>query len=126
MGQSWGRGGCSDIYGATSPEAALDQIAYAVQAALSAAGKQSEDILAGCFSLAGADWPEDYTYLQARMEAFGFGRTITIYNDALRAGPPDGTGIVIACGTGAAIAARNAEGRYWHTSFWQNRWVGSN
>src|SRR5436190_232184 len=38
---------------------------------------------------------------------------------ALRAGSPEGLGVAVACGTGAAIGARAANGRIWHGSFWQ-------
>ena len=52
----------------------------------------------------------------------GYGQRIVIVNDAmgaLRAGSPDGTGVVVACGTGAAVGARHPDGRIWHSSFWQ-------
>lgn len=117
-----GRSECSDIYACPTPDAAVDEIESAVSAALSAAGKRREDIAAACFSLAGADWREDYDFLQARLEARHFGRIIEVFNDALgslRAGTINGVGAVIACGTGAATAARNADGVFWHASFWQ-------
>ena len=46
-----GRSGCGDIYGAASPEAALDAIAQAAAPAL------DELVDAAAFSLAGADCP---------------------------------------------------------------------
>lgn len=116
-----GRSGCSDIYGATSPQAALDELELAVDRALQAAGQRRSDIETACFCLAGADWPEDYTYLQSAIAAFGFGRNITVYNDsmgALRAGTPDGVGVIISCGTGIAVAARNQDGLFWQSGFW--------
>lgn len=122
-----GRSGCSDIYGAPSPEAALDEIRQAVEGALQAAGQGREAVAAACFCLAGADWPEDYAYLQSAMERFGFGRRITIYNDsmgALRAGTPDGIGVVITCGTGIATAAHSREGLFWQSGFWQESLCG--
>ena len=45
-----GRSGCSDIYGAASPEAALGEADAAVAAALSAAGIQREALAAGCLA----------------------------------------------------------------------------
>lgn len=117
-----GRSGCSDIYGAASPQIAVQEIVRAVEAALAAAGRGREEILNACFSLAGADWQEDYAYLYANLETYQFGREIEIYNDAfggLRAGVPDGVGVIIVCGTGTATAARNAKGDFWHVSFWQ-------
>jgi N-acetylglucosamine kinase-like BadF-type ATPase len=117
-----GRAGCGDIYGATSSAAAIAEIERAVEAALIEAGIQSTELDFGVFSLAGADWPEDFSLLTNAMHARGYGRNIQVVNDAigaLRAGSPDGTGVAVACGTGAAIGARGHDGRIWHSSFWQ-------
>lgn len=117
-----GRAGCSDIYGAPTPQAALDELCSAVDAALSQANAARSDIAAGAFSMAGADWEEDYAFLKTNILERGLTRQAVIYNDALgslRAGSPDGTGVVIAAGTGIATAAQNAAGEFWHTSFWQ-------
>jgi N-acetylglucosamine kinase-like BadF-type ATPase len=117
-----GRGGCSDIYGAGSPEAALVQIDAAVGAALHAAGVAPDGLDASAFSLAGADWPEDFALLRAALEQRGFGRNLDVVNDGiggLRAGSPDGCGVAVICGTGVATAARAPGGRLWWTSYWQ-------
>ncbi len=117
-----GRGRWGDIYGAPSVDAALGEIERAVVEALNAAGVRREELVIGAFSMAGADWPEDFELLHAAMQERGFGRTITVVNDALgglRAGSPDGNGVVVACGTGAALAARSPDGKIWHASFWQ-------
>ena len=117
-----GRAGCGDIYGATSAMAAIAEIEGAVSAALTEAGTDPAELSAGAFSLAGADWPEDFTLLEDAMRARGYGESIVVVNDAmgaLRAGSPDGTGVVVACGTGAAVGARGTDGRIWHSSFWQ-------
>jgi N-acetylglucosamine kinase-like BadF-type ATPase len=85
------------------------------------AGIGPERLAAGGFNMAGADWPEDYDFLRARMEQYGFGRTVVVVNDALgalRAGTLDGVGVVVVCGTGVAIGARASDGRMWHGSFW--------
>lgn len=123
----WGRGGCGDIYGASTPEAAIAQIEHAVESALEKANLSTEDIAFGAFSLAGADWYSDFEFLQGEMTKRGYGKQIRVYNDAigaLRAGSPDGTGVVIGCGTGTATGARSASGKIWHGSFWQEPLCG--
>lgn len=122
-----GRSGCSDIYGALTAEAALEQLQLGVDAALDRAGLRRADIDTAYFCLAGADWDEDYEFLHAAVSSFGLGRSVTIGNDslgALRAGSPDGTGVVITCGTGIATAARNAKGLFWQSGFWQESLCG--
>jgi N-acetylglucosamine kinase-like BadF-type ATPase len=117
-----GRSGCGDIYGVGGEDGAIASIAEAVRQALKEASAQPADLTAGVFSLAGADWPEDFDFLHAAIQSHGFGKTIAIVNDALgalRAGSPDGTGVCIVCGTGAGTAARAPDGRTWHSSFWQ-------
>jgi N-acetylglucosamine kinase-like BadF-type ATPase len=117
-----GRAGCSDIYGATSPAAAIAELERALASALTEAGIEPAELSASTFSLAGADWPEDFQLLEDAMRARGYGQKIRVVNDAmgaLRAGSADGTGVVVACGTGAATGARGTDGRTWHSSFWQ-------
>jgi N-acetylglucosamine kinase-like BadF-type ATPase len=117
-----GRASCSDIYGAVSPEAAIAEIERAVDAALKEAAIEPAKLSAGMFSLAGADWPEDFKLLEDAMRRRGYGQRVVVVNDAmgaLRAGSPDGSGVVVACGTGAAVGARHPDGRIWHSSFWQ-------
>ena len=117
-----GRAGCGDIYGAISSAAALGEIVRAVDCALTEAGIQPIELTASVFSLAGADWPEDFHLLEDEMLGRGYGHKTAVVNDAmgaLRAGSPDGIGVVVACGTGAAIGARGPDGRIWHSSFWQ-------
>lgn len=116
-----GHAGCSDVYGAASEAAALAEADRAIQQALTAAGLQPADLAAGAFSMAGADWPEDYAFLIDAMTARGYGARVTVVNDALgalRAGT-DGPGIAVVCGTGIATGAQGPDGRRWHTSFWQ-------
>ncbi|BDI32047.1 N-acetylglucosamine kinase [Capsulimonas corticalis] len=114
-----GRSGCGDIY--TGETQALAKIADAVREALATAGLERNALDAGGFSLAGADWPEDYEYLHSAMRDLGFGRQIVVVNDAigaLRAGADWGVSVV--CGTGGATGAQSQDGRFWHTSFWQD------
>jgi N-acetylglucosamine kinase-like BadF-type ATPase len=118
----YGRAGCGDIYGAGAPAPALAETDRAVAAALAMAGIAPDDLAASAFSMAGADWPEDFALLETAMRSRGLGRRIVVHNDAigaLRAGSPSGTGVVVACGTAAAVGARGTDGRVWHSSFWQ-------
>ena len=119
-----GRGGCGDIYGAGSPEAAMVQVESALAGALAGAGQGLDlgSLAAACCSMAGADWPEDFELIRCELEARGLKRNVSIYNDAfgaLRAGTPDGFGVAVACGTGTATGARAPDGRLWHNSYWQ-------
>jgi len=116
-----GRSGCGDMY-YRGAKLALSNVEAAVEAALVVAGLRREDLLAGAFSMAGADWPEDISFLGDAFTARDFGATITVVNDAmgaLRAGSLDGTGVSVVCGTGVGTGACSARGDTWHTSFWQ-------
>src|SRR5438874_1534926 len=70
-----GRGGCGDIYGAGSPEAAMAQVDAALAGALAAARARSglgldvSSLSAACCSMAGADWPEDFELIRCELEA---------------------------------------------------------
>jgi N-acetylglucosamine kinase-like BadF-type ATPase len=116
-----GRGGCGDIYGQAGSAGAIAEIERAVLAALTDAGAYAGALAAGAFSLAGADWPEDFALFEGQLRQLGFGRAITVVNDALGAlwaGAADGAGVSVVCGTGVAIGARGADRRLWHGSFW--------
>ncbi len=117
-----GRTGCGDIYGAPTPEEAVDAIVAAVQIALNHASIRPDALNGVVLSAAGADWPDDFAYLRNAMAEQGLDANLLVVNDAigaLCAGSPDGTGVVIAVGTGVATGARSAEGRTWHSGFWQ-------
>jgi N-acetylglucosamine kinase-like BadF-type ATPase len=117
-----GRGGIGDIYGAPTPEHALDAIQAAAEAALAEAGVGPADLGAAAFSLAGADWPEDFTLLRSSLrERLQLPFDPLVVNDslgALRAGSPDWTGMAIVAGTYNAIGARGPDGRAFHLGFW--------
>jgi N-acetylglucosamine kinase-like BadF-type ATPase len=113
-----GRDGCADIYGAESPEAALRAIEGAVAPALAAAGP----VDAAAFSLAGADWPEDFSFIECELRArLSLPGAVIVVNDALgalRAGSADWSGIALVAGTGNAVGARHPDGRVFHLGFW--------
>ncbi len=116
-----GRRSGSNIY-VGEPQAALANAAHASLDGLLSAGITPSDVVVGAFSMSGADWPEDFAFIQSTMEAQGLCQRIVVVNDAvggLRAGSRDGIGVAVICGSGAATVARNADGLIWHTSFWQ-------
>ena len=117
-----GRAGCADIYGAPSPGAALEQMESAVGKALHEAGIGAHDLGAAAFSLAGADWPEDFVLLERELVArLGLRETPIVVNDslgALRSGSPDWAGVAVVAGTYNAIGARRADGNVFHIGFW--------
>lgn len=120
--------GGSDIYavGVDAAIASIERVAdEALRAAASGpgAGAGAGSLAspeAAAFSLAGADWPEDIAVLRERLAARW--PEPLVVNDAigaLRAAVPEGPGVVVVCGTGAATGARGVDGRTWHSSFWQ-------
>ena len=118
-----GRGGCGDIYNTTAPAVAVQNVDHAVQAALRSAGLNESQIVSTAFSMAGADWPEDFALIKAAFLSKGYCAQFTLVNDAvgaLRAGALDDWGVSIANGTGAAICARNLHGgKSFEMSWWQ-------
>jgi N-acetylglucosamine kinase-like BadF-type ATPase len=117
-----GRGGGSDIYSTPTPDAALASIESAVRDALASAGVTAAEVEAAAFSLAGADWPEDFTLLERTLrERIGLPAPPLVVNDAigaLRAGSPDWTGVAVVSGTHNAVGARHPDGRVFHLGFW--------
>lgn len=122
------RGGATDIHAARSPDIALAELARVVSEALAQAGVGADAIDASAFSLAGADWPEDFGLLEREIGArLSLSRPLVV-NDALgalRCGAPDWTGVSIACGTYNAIGARNAAGAIFHLGFWPDHTGGA-
>lgn len=115
-----GRGGCSDIYGAPTPEAAVAEIAQAVEAAFPS-GIAASEVSHAVFSLAGADWDEDKEFLRDRLAPLFPGADVLVVNDAigaLRAGTADGVGVAVVLGTGGCIGACGRDGSQWHSSWW--------
>lgn len=117
-----GRAGTGDIYNAPTPDEAIAAIEAAVSGALAGAGIAADELGAAVFSLAGADWPEDFALLEAALpERLGLAVAPLVVNDALgalRGGSPDWTGIALVSGTYNAVAARHPDGRAFHLGFW--------
>jgi N-acetylglucosamine kinase-like BadF-type ATPase len=68
----------------------------------------------GVFCVAGADFPADVRALTQAFGASGVADRVSVHNDAfaaLRAGAPDGWGIVVICGAGINAAGIGPDGR---------------
>ena len=68
----------------------------------------------GVFCVAGADFPADVRALRAAYAGAGAAERVSVHNDAfapLRAGAPDGWGIVVICGAGVNAAGVGPDGR---------------
>ena len=113
-----GRAGSSDRY-----DVPLDQAIEAVAACVKRAAGQAGVALpglAGCFGLAGADWPEDFEELAAGITGRNLARQVIIKNDmhiALRAAADQGFGVVISAGTHTAAAIRTPDRQEWHSAW---------
>jgi N-acetylglucosamine kinase-like BadF-type ATPase len=117
-----GRSGNSDLYNAPSPDSAMAAVAAATAEALAAAGADAAEVEGACFSLAGADWAEDFELLRRELPArIGLPSEPLVVNDAvgaIRAGTPDGVGTAVVCGTYGVSSGRNAAGDVFHLGFW--------
>lgn len=113
-----GRAGCADIYGASSFDAAIAEIGSAAREA--ADGGSLAAVTCAVFSLAGADWPEDFTDLEEALRPLVPNASLVVVNDAigaLRAGLGSEHGVALALGTGGCVGAAGPAGR-WHSSWW--------
>src|SRR5205085_10695850 len=107
------------------------EVTAAAEAALASAGAERGELAAAVFSLAGADWPEDFDFLRESLSRRLDPRTsLTVVNDAIgaiRCGMPDGVGVAIPCGAGSAVGARGTDGSVFHIGFWPDaggaRWL---
>ena len=117
-----GAAGCGDIHNAASPDAGLDEIHRACETALASGGAHADELTASAFSLAGADWPEDFELLRSGLAArLGLATAPLVVNDAIgaiRCGTDDGVGVAVVCGTHGTAGARNGAGDVYHFGFW--------
>jgi N-acetylglucosamine kinase-like BadF-type ATPase len=68
----------------------------------------------GVFCVAGADFPADVRALTQAFGGSGVAERVSVHNDAfaaLRAGAPDGWGVVVVCGAGVNAAGIGPDGR---------------
>ena len=112
---------CADPYVVGIADAAEVVIATAAEALRAARDAGTDGSIAhAAASMAGADWPEDLDDLSSALRTSW--PSIRVVNDALgalRAAVPEGPGVVVVAGTGAATGARGPDGTVWHSSFWQ-------
>lgn len=112
--KGFGRGGTGN-YEYHGVEAAAVENYKAVVMALESAGLPLGAISAVGMGVAGADLPEDFEMLEREIYTPLFGDIPRVFKNDSMAGLRGGTrnphGIVIACGTGAVCAGRNASGR---------------
>jgi len=105
-------GGCAN-WETAGLDGVADELATALDAALTSAGVAPHDLTASAFCLAGMDWPSDAGRLKPVLANLGLGGTVTLTNDsfaALRAGTPDPFGCVSVAGTGGVCAGKNRRG----------------
>jgi N-acetylglucosamine kinase-like BadF-type ATPase len=121
----WGRSGSSDRYDLPF-EQAVDAIQACTRQALDMAGISPVNAI-GCFGLAGTDWPEDFTQLYAALEQSRLVHQLAVKNDAivaLRAGAPEGYGVVVSAGTHLAAAIHTPDGQEWHSAWFSVEGAG--
>ncbi|WP_308467139.1 BadF/BadG/BcrA/BcrD ATPase family protein [Rathayibacter soli] len=123
------RGGLGDIYGAATPQDAVNVVCDVLRQAVANAGAGLEDLRAAAFRLAGVDWPEDAVlWKEALAPVLARRTTRSISNDGLallRCGDTQGIGVAISLGTGAAIGARGSAGEEFVVSWWFQRGFGA-
>lgn len=123
----WARGGLGDIYGVDDPGEAVAAVLGLVDEALAAAGPGR--LVSAAFCLAGVDWPEDTALWTEVLEKhLGPQVRFSVRNDGfalLRCGDPDGVGVAVSLGTGAAIAGRGPTGTEFALSFWLQHPLGA-
>ncbi|GAA1120958.1 BadF/BadG/BcrA/BcrD ATPase family protein [Kribbella jejuensis] len=123
----WARGGLGDIYGVDDPGEAVTAVLRLVDDALAAAWPGR--LVAAAFCLAGVDWPEDTAlWTEVLQKRFGPEVRFSVKNDGfalLRCGDPDGVGVAVSLGTGAAIAGRGPTGTEFAFSFWIQHPLGA-
>ena len=110
-----GRGGNSNWSG-PDVETPMRVVVETVQQALAQAGLSGNDVAAGVFCLAGADWPEDHARREVALAQSGIARRVIVKNDALagwRAGTRGRYGVVVAAGTGTNTCIVAPDGREW-------------
>ena len=112
-GRLLGVGRAAGGYPTRRPDEAMRHIGEAVQAALANANLPSQPVDLLYAGLTSADWPDEYDFLQRKVEALGVARQVRVVNDtivALRGGTSHAYGAIVAAGTGSNCAIRSPAG----------------
>jgi N-acetylglucosamine kinase-like BadF-type ATPase len=105
------RGTAANVH-AVGEEAARDAVAKVAERLLDDAGVGWGGVTAAALCLAGLRRPADRETWQQLAAEIGIGCPIHLTHDAaagLAAGSPDGTGILVICGTGSLVYGRRAD-----------------
>ena len=120
-----GHRGCGDIHNAASPEPAVARSWVPRSLRSMRRGATSADLAAAAFSLAGADWPEDFERLRRELTVrLHLRDEPEIVNDAiggLRCGSDELVGVAVVIGTYSAVAGRSGDGKVFHLGFWPDK-----
>jgi N-acetylglucosamine kinase-like BadF-type ATPase len=115
------RGGGSNWSG-EDVEIPMQVVADVSREALKKAGLSGNEIAAGVFTLAGADWPEDHTRREAVLSRASIAQKVIVKNDSfggLRAGLTRPYGMVLAVGTGMNAAVITPQGQEWAFGYYE-------
>ncbi len=112
-GRLLGVGRAAGGYPTRRPDEAMRYIGEAVQAALANANLPNQPVDLLYAGLTSADWPDEYDFLQRRVEALELARQVRVVNDtivALRGGTSHAYGAIVTAGTGSNCAIRSPAG----------------
>ncbi len=112
-GRLLGVGRAAGGYPMRRTDEAMAHICRAVDAALAAANLEGQPVDLLYAGLTSADWPDEYDFLQRRVEALGLARQVRVVNDtiiALRGGTSHPYGAIVTAGTGSNCAIRSPAG----------------
>jgi N-acetylglucosamine kinase-like BadF-type ATPase len=115
------RGGGSNWSG-VDVEIPMQIVAGTSREALAKAGLGGSEVVAGVFTLAGADWPEDHTRREAVLSKAGIAQRVIVKNDSfggMRAGLTRPYGMVLAVGTGMNAAVITPAGQEWAFGYYE-------
>ncbi|MEZ4631322.1 MAG: BadF/BadG/BcrA/BcrD ATPase family protein [Deinococcales bacterium] len=118
-----GRRGCGNTSNPHLPEeVALKHVEQAVGEALELAQLDAYDLSCACMGMAGAIWPEDFSFLKRHFSKKLGAQELLITNQAfgaLRAASLEGHGLAIMGGIEVVSAVKDGLGQSWYSGYWQ-------